>query len=27
VRGYLGRTPAFDDETLVVAERFRVIEP
>ncbi len=27
VRGYLGHTPAFDDDTLVVAERFRVVEP
>jgi uncharacterized protein YhfF len=27
MRGYLGRTPAFGDDTLVVAERFRVVEP
>lgn len=27
VSGFLGRTPVVDDETLVVAERFRVVEP
>lgn len=27
VSGYLGHTPAFNDDTLVIAERFRVIEP
>ncbi|MFJ6212320.1 ASCH domain-containing protein [Streptomyces sp. NPDC092296] len=27
VRAFLGRTPVIDDDTLVVAERFRVVEP
>lgn len=27
VSSYLGHTPAFTDETLVVAERFRIVEP
>lgn len=27
VREYLGRTPVIGDDTLVVAERFRVVEP
>ena len=27
VSSYLGHVPAFDDDTLVIAERFRVIEP
>ena len=27
ISAYLGHTPAFDDETLVLAERFRVVEP
>nr|BFD88208.1 hypothetical protein StreXyl84_76090 [Streptomyces sp. Xyl84] len=27
VSEYLGRTPVVDDDTLVVAERFRVVEP
>ncbi len=27
VSEYLGRTPVIDDDTLVVAERFRVVEP
>ncbi|KOG74211.1 MULTISPECIES: ASCH domain-containing protein [Streptomyces] len=27
VSGYLGHTPVIDDDTLVVAERFRVVEP
>lgn len=27
VSGFLGRTPVIDDETLVVAQRFRVVEP
>src|SRR5579862_4494179 len=27
VSGYLGHVPVFDDDTLVIAERFRVVEP
>ncbi|WP_275460727.1 ASCH domain-containing protein [Streptomyces noursei] len=27
VSAYLGRTPVIDDDTLVVAERFRTVEP
>lgn len=27
VREFLGRTPVIDDDTLVIAERFRVVEP